>query len=235
MNSSPAAVEVSDCGLKLGVSGAETISFHLDRFRIDAGEQVALTGPSGCGKSTLLNLVAGLRRPDSGSIFVHGTDLKKLSSGKLDAFRGRTMGFVFQSFNLLEGFSALENVLVGLRFGRSCAHSERRKRAMALLERVGLQHRLDSLPGRMSVGERQRVAIARALANRPALLLADEPTGALDPTTAKDVFALIREVCQEESCALMLVTHDLELAAQLPRQVSCHGLIGNPTRKEIAR
>ena len=197
-------------------------------------EQVALTGPSGCGKSTLLNLVAGLRRPDSGRIVVHGTELEQLSSGKLDVFRGRTMGFVFQSFNLLEGFSALENVLVGMRFGRSCAHSERRTRAVALLERVGLQHRLDSLPGRMSVGERQRVSIARALANRPALLLADEPTGALDPATAKQVFALIREVCREENCALMLVTHDLDLAAQLPRQVDCHELIGNSTRGEPA-
>ena len=144
------------------------------------------------------------------------------------------MGFVFQSFNLLEGFSALENVLVGMRFGRSCASSERRKRAMALLERVGLQHRLDSLPGRMSVGERQRVAIARALANRPALLLADEPTGALDPATAKQVFGLIREVCREENCALMLVTHDFDLAAQLPRQVDCHGLIRDPARKKPA-
>ncbi len=205
---------------------------------MDAREQVALTGPSGCGKSTLLNLVAGLRRPDSGSILVYGTELKQLSSGKLDVIRGRTMGFVFQSFNLLEGFSALENVLVGMRFGRSCASSERRKRAMALLERVGLQHRLDSLPGRMSVGERQRVAIARALANRPALLLADEPTGALDPATAKQVFGLIREVCREvcreENCALMLVTHDFDLAAQLPRQVDCHGLIRDPARKKPA-
>ena len=230
----PTAVEVSDCELKLGISGTANVSFHLGSFRMDAGEQVALTGPSGCGKSTLLNLVAGLRRPDSGSILVHGIELKQLSSGKLDVFRGRTLVFVFQSFNLLEGFSALENVLVGMRFGRSCASSERRKLAMALLERVGLQHRLDSLPGRMSVGERQRVAIARALANRPALLLADEPTGALDPATAKQVFELIREVCREENCALMLVTHDFDLAAQLPRQVDCYGLIGDPARKEPA-
>ena len=145
------------------------------------------------------------------------------------------MGFVFQSFNLLDGFSALENVLVGLRFGRSCPHGEKRARAVALLERVGLQRRLDSLPGRMSVGERQRVAIARALANRPAILLADEPTGALDPATAADVFGLIRNVCEEERCALILVTHDLDLAVQLPRQVDCRGLIRHISEKEVTR
>ena len=235
MNSDPVAVEIRDCGLRLGVSSGEVIQFHLERFTVNAGEQVALTGPSGCGKSTLLNLVAGLRRPDVGSIVVRETDLKPLSSSQLDAFRGRTMGFVFQSFNLLDGFSALENVLVGLRFGRSCPHGERRARALSLLERVGLQRRLDSLPGRMSVGERQRVAIARALANRPAILLADEPTGALDPATAADVFGLIRNVCEEERCALILVTHDLELAAQLPRQVDCRGLIRHISEKEVTR
>jgi ABC-type lipoprotein export system ATPase subunit len=209
--------------------------FHLNEFDVAHGEQVALTGPSGCGKSTLLNLIAGLCRADHGSIHVNGTELKTLSASKLDAFRGRSLGFVFQSFNLLDGFSALENVLVGLRFGRACPQAERRDRAVALLQRVGLQHRLDARPGTMSVGERQRVAIARALANRPTILLADEPTGALDPATAKDVFGLIRGVCQEEGCALVLVTHDLDLAAQLPRQVDCRGLIHQTSEMEVAR
>jgi ABC-type lipoprotein export system ATPase subunit len=234
MTSNPPAVDIRDCGLRLGVSAGDVIAFRLGCFRLDAGEQVALTGPSGCGKSTLLNLVAGLRRPDEGSISVQGTDMKPLSSYGLDAFRGRTMGFVFQSFNLLEGFSALENVLIGMRFGRSCPHGERHARAVSLLERVGLRRHLDASPGRMSVGERQRVAIARALANRPALLLADEPTGALDPTTAEDVFGLIREVCGEEHCALMLVTHDLDLAAQLPTQFDCRGLIQHVSGTEVA-
>ena len=235
MNAPPPAVEIRDCMLRLGVSGKETVSFQLPHFRLEAGGEVALTGPSGCGKSTLLNLVAGLRRPDAGSIAVGDTDLTTLPSSRLDAFRGRTMGFVFQSFNLLDGFSALENVLVGMRFGRSCPRPERRARAVALLERVGLQRRLDSLPGKLSVGERQRVAIARALANRPALLLADEPTGALDPATAADVFALIREVCQEERCALVLVTHDLELAARLPGRHDCRDLIRHLAETEVAR
>jgi len=235
MSALPPAVEISNCGLRLGIAAGAVVTFKLEYFQLDAGGEVALTGPSGCGKSTLLNLVAGLRRSHEGRICVQGTDLKPLSSSGLDAFRGRTMGFVFQSFNLLEGFSALENVLVGMRFGRSCPHAKRRARAVALLERVGLQRRLDSLPGRLSVGERQRVAIARALANRPALLLADEPTGALDPTTAEAVFGLIREVCREEQCALILVTHDLELAAQLPRQFDCRGLIHHVSGSEVAR
>ena len=235
MSGATAAVELRDCQLHLGTSAKEIVAFQLGHFSVGAGEEIALTGPSGCGKSTLLNLIAGLRRPDTGSIVVQGTDLKSLSASKLDAFRGRTMGFVFQSFNLLDRFSALENVLVGLRFGRSCPAGERRARALALLERVGLQRRLDSLPGRMSVGERQRVAIARALANRPAILLADEPTGALDSVTAEDIFGLIRGVCEEEGCALVLVTHDHDLAARLPRQLDCRGLIRHISEKEVSR
>lgn len=221
----PAAVDIQACRLRLGIAGAEIVSFQLDALRIEAGEEVALTGPSGCGKSTLLNLIAGLRRPDAGSIVVQGTALDRLSASKLDTFRGRTMGFVFQTFNLLESFSAVENVMMGMRFGRTQPRGERQARAMALLERVGLQRHLHARPGNLSVGERQRVAIARAIGNRPALLLADEPTGALDPATAGVVFQLIREVCREEHCVLLLVTHDLHLASQLPRQVDCRGLI----------
>ena len=225
----PAAVAIQDCHLLLGYTGAKEVAFHLANFRLEAGEEAALTGPSGCGKSTLLNLVAGLRRPDKGMISVQGTELGTLSPSRLDTFRGRTMGFVFQSFNLLDSFSALENVLIGMRFGRSRPHGERHARAVALLERVGLKHRLHSRPPRLSVGERQRVAIARAIANRPALLLADEPTGALDPATAMDVFSLIREMCREEKCALLLVTHALDLAGRLPRQMDCQGLIQQST------
>jgi putative ABC transport system ATP-binding protein len=216
------------------MAGTEVVSFQLDALRIEAGEEVALTGPSGCGKSTLLNLIAGLRRPDAGSIVVQGTALERLSASQLDTFRGRTMGFVFQTFNLLESFSAVENVMVGMRFGRARPHGERQACAAALLQRVGLQRRLQARPGRLSVGERQRVAIARAIGNRPALLLADEPTGALDPATSAVVFQLIREVCREEQCALLLVTHDLDLAAQLPRQVDCRGLIRHLPATEVA-
>ena len=232
--SAPAAVEMRDCCLRLGTAGAEVVTFQLDALRVEAGAEAALTGPSGCGKSTLLNLIAGLRRPDAGSIVIQGTELGRLSASSLDTFRGRTLGFVFQTFNLLESFSAIENVLVGMRFGRTHPRGERQARAAALLERVGLQRQLHARPGSMSVGERQRVAIALAIANRPALLLADEPTGALDPETAKVVFRLIREVCREEHCALLLVTHDLGLASQLPRQVDCRGLIRHLPAAEVA-
>ena len=230
-----AAVEIRDCRLRLGFAGEEVVSFHLENLRMDAGEEVALTGPSGCGKSTLLNLIAGLRRPDAGSVVVQGTDMTRLSTSQLDTFRGRTLGFVFQTFNLLESFSAIENVMIGMRFGRAYPQGGRQARAAALLERVGLRRQMDARPGNLSVGERQRVAIARAIGNQPALLLADEPTGALDPATAKVVFQLIREMCREEQCTLLLVTHDLELAAQLPRQIDCRGFIRHLSTTEVVR
>jgi ABC-type lipoprotein export system ATPase subunit len=235
MSPEPSVVEIEDCRVTLDASSPQGLEFHLAGFHMQPGEQVALTGPSGCGKSTLLNLIAGLRRTDGGTLRIQGTDLAALSPAKLDSFRGRTMGFVFQSFNLLESFSALENVLIGMSFGRSCPRSERHQRAVELLDRVGLSQRLDHSPSRLSVGERQRVAIARALANRPALLLADEPTGALDPATAEDIFNLIREVCEEESRSLILVTHDHSLAARLPRQLDCRGLVGPSKAKEVAK
>ena len=219
------AVEVRECRLHLGNAGAEDVVFQLSDFCVGQNEHIALTGPSGCGKSTLLNLVAGLCQPDTGKIIVLGTELGQLAPSRLDSFRGRTMGFIFQSFNLLDSFSALENVMVGLRFGRTYPSAEQQSRATALLERVGLGRRLHTRPGNLSVGERQRVAIARAIANKPQLLLADEPTGALDPTTATDIFSLIREICHEEKCSLLLVTHDLQLAAQLPRQIDCRNLV----------
>ena len=209
----PLAVTIQNCRLRLGTAGDEAVVFRLDDFQLTQAEYVALTGPSGCGKSTLLNLVSGLRQPDSGDISVQGKNLRQMSPSRLDTFRGRTMGFIFQSFNLLDSFSALENVMIGMRFGRAYHRGEQQRRAAVLLDRVGLQRRLHTRPSRLSVGERQRVAIARAIANHPALLLADEPTGALDPTTAADIFALICEICREEQCALVLVTHDLDLAA----------------------
>ena len=227
------AVEVQDCRLLLGNVGTEDIVFQLTDFLVGQDEHVALTGPSGCGKSTLLNLVAGLRKPDTGKISIQGEELGQLSPSKLDSFRGRTMGFVFQNFNLLDTFSALENVLIGMRFARANSNSKYKERAVALLERVGLKRRLHTRPTSLSVGEQQRVAIARAIANKPALLLADEPTGALDPVTASEVFMLIRDVCFEEKCALLLVTHDLSLAMQLPRQVNCHHLVQHLPKTEV--
>ena len=225
-----------DVSLSLGASAPDqSVRFSLPAFEVEAGEAVALTGPSGCGKSTLLNLLAGLRRVDSGEVRVAGRDLGNLSVAELDRHRGKHLGMVFQSFHLLAPFTAVENVEIGLRFGvRQFPRRQRRDRALKVLRRVGLGERLQARPGEMSVGERQRVAIARAIAGAPSLLLADEPTGSLDPETGREIFALLREVAAEENRTLLMVTHDPELAAALPRVFDCSGLIGTRPETETA-
>src|ERR1017187_10205724 len=149
---------------------------RISQFSLATGEQVALVGESGSGKSTLLNLIAGILLPDGGEILVNGTDPTKLSEAARDRFRAANIGYVFQSFNLLQGFTALENVLLGQMFGNGDGGADR---AVQLLKSVGLEHRLHHKPRALSVGEQQRVAIARALVNAPPLVLADEPTGSL--------------------------------------------------------
>jgi len=215
--------------LCLGRHESGRVEFFLKELDIQPKESVALTGPSGCGKSTLLNIVAGMVRAEAGEVQVLEKDLRKLSTADLDVFRGHHCGFVFQSFHLLHAFTAVENVEIGLRFGARIPARERKERATALLKRVGLGHRLHARTNRLSVGERQRVAIARAIAGKPELLLADEPTGALDPKTAAEIFALLQEVVAEAGCTLLLVTHDHGLAAKLPRQFACEGLVTTQT------
>ena len=200
------------------------VRFELSNFEVEAGEAVALTGPSGCGKSTLVNLIAGLRRPDEGEVTVAGVDLTTLSAAQLDRHRGAHCGMVFQSFHLLAPFTALENVAIGLRL-RSRKKSACRDRAQEVLCRVGLEHRLQARPGQLSVGEKQRVAIARAIAGEASILLADEPTGSLDPRTGRDIFSLLRKVAAEDGRALVLVTHDLGLASEMPRSFDCSELM----------
>lgn len=217
-------IELANLQLRMGQETPHPVEFRLAELRVEEGDQVAITGPSGCGKSTLLNLIAGLQRPDAGRIQVLGHSFSSLSNTHLDRLRGQWIGMVHQEFLLLDRFSALENVLVGLRFART-KPSLRTAQARLALERVGLTHRLHARPPRLSMGERQRVALARAMAHRPRLLLADEPTGSLDPATAADVFGRLRDLCKEEGCALLLVTHDLSLAAQLPRRFDASGLM----------
>ncbi|MFT5122709.1 MAG: ABC-type lipoprotein export system ATPase subunit [Kiritimatiellia bacterium] len=214
-------IHLTDCSLQFGSS----VRFDIPDLELLAGDRIGVTGPSGCGKSTLLNLLSGMLKPTAGSVWACGHQLEKLSPARLDAFRGKHVGFIYQTFNLLDTFTALENVMIGMRFGRKIPHRERRDRAKALLDRVGLCHRTNARPGQLSVGERQRVAIARAIANKPELLLADEPTGALDPATAQVIFELIMELCEEEACTLVFVTHDLELADRLPVQLDARGFI----------
>ena len=191
-------------------------------FTLGAGEQVALVGSSGSGKTTLLNLIAGILAPDSGQILFENvagrasTDLSNLSEPDRDAFRGRNIGYVFQTHHLLPGFSALENVLLGMSFtGRTADPAW----AKHLLDEVGLSNRLDYKPAKLSVGQQQRVAIARALANRPSLVLADEPTGSLDPASAQTALQLIKKLATEVNASLLLVSHDTQITSQFPRVV----------------
>jgi ABC-type lipoprotein export system ATPase subunit len=192
-------------------------------FRIDAGEFVALTGPSGCGKSTLLNMIGLLDRPDSGSVSVGGVPLEQLPD---DAeYRASTVGFVFQFHNLVPTLNALENVQVPM-MGRVRARSQREKRARSLLGEVGLSERARSMPATLSGGERQRVAIARALANEPRLLLADEPTGALDSTTGSQVLDLLKGLRDDFGMTVLMVTNDDLAAAAADRTLALRdGLI----------
>lgn len=186
----------------------------LPSYRIDAGEQVVLLGPSGCGKTTTLHVIAGIIAPDSGRVIVDGLDLTTFSQPGRDRVRANKLGYVFQTFNLLKGFTALENVILGMTFSN---RKFDRQRAIDLLEQVGLGHRLHHKPGKMSVGEQQRTAVARALANRPKLILADEPTANVDPANQQVIVDLLRESCRRENIALLLVTHNMEVADQFDR------------------
>jgi putative ABC transport system ATP-binding protein len=182
------------------------------------GQFVALVGPSGSGKSTLLNLVGGLDRPSEGELWVDGVELSASKEKALTNHRRRRVGFVFQSFNLLPRLTALENVALPLIFV-GVQEQERFERARDLLVQVGLKERMDHRPTQLSGGEQQRVAIARALVGRPAIILADEPTGNIDSTTGAEIMALLRRLNQEQGVTLLLVTHDLEAAAYADRIV----------------
>ena len=184
---------------------------------IAEGETVAITGPSGCGKSTLLNLLGALDQADSGEIHVAGRDLTKLDAQQLAEFRNTTVGFVFQLHHLLPQCTVLENVLVPSIVRKDADRAALRARAAQLLEAVGLSHRLDHRPGQLSGGDRQRAAVARALINSPKLLLADEPTGALDRASAERLADLLAEVHQREKITIVMVTHAPELARRMGR------------------
>ena len=183
-------------------------------LQLAAGEPIAIIGPSGSGKSTLLNIMGALDVPTRGTMSLDGRDLSHLTEKELAGIRNRQIGFIFQLHHLLPQCTVLENVLIPT---LASPNTDRQERAERLLDRVGLKHRLTHRPGQLSGGECQRVAVVRALINQPKLLLADEPTGSLDHAAATNLGQLLSELNKEEGVALVLVTHSLELARQMPR------------------
>lgn len=198
------------------VQGGESVEvLDIAALCIPAGAIYGLAGPSGCGKTTLLHLCAGLLPPSAGELQVLGTELPLLPQHARDRFRARHVGYVFQRFNLIPAVSAIENVLLPMGFANVLPVAQRRERAETLLRRVGLGHRLHHRPAALSHGEQQRVGIARALANRPALLLADEPTASLEAGRSDAVLELLIEVASEAGAALLIASHDARVLARL--------------------
>jgi len=203
--------------LKFAYPGGPGI-LNVPTLDLARGEQLLLTAGSGAGKSTLLQLIAGLMDPNSGTISIDGQNLHTLHGARRDLFRGRHIGMIFQTFNLLHGFSALENVMTALMFS-SIPPREHRPRAAALLTKLGIE-RQDAEPNNLSVGQQQRIAVARALACDPVLVLADEPTASLDPENAAAAMDLIQGLCRERNAALLCVSHDPAMKDRFSRRQS---------------
>jgi ABC-type lipoprotein export system ATPase subunit len=191
--------------------GVRSPVVEVAEFSLGAGEQVALRGESGSGKTTFLNLIAGILAADAGKIMIDGVEMTALGEAGRDKLRAAKIGYIFQTFNLLQGCTVLENVMLGMAFGPGGADKER---ARGILKRVGLEARTEHFPRQLSTGQQQRVAVARALVNRPKLVLADEPTGNLDRRNSVEALTLIRETCRESGAALLLVSHDEDVLAQ---------------------
>jgi putative ABC transport system ATP-binding protein len=199
--------------------GGETVhALNNVSLGIQEGEFLAIIGPSGSGKSTLMNMLGCLDRPDSGTYLLDGNEIGKMNDNQLASIRNQKIGFIFQNFNLLGKMTALENVELPLLYA-GVPTKERKERAIESLRKVGLLERAEHLPSQLSGGQQQRVAIARALAGKPSILLADEPTGALDSRTSKEILQLMKEL-NELGHTIILITHDLEIAKQAKRMVS---------------
>ncbi|MFC5921790.1 ABC transporter ATP-binding protein [Micromonospora vulcania] len=213
------AIEAVDVSRTYQLDGVSVEALRGVSLTVQQGDYVALVGPSGSGKSTLMHLLGGLDRPTGGRLVIGGRDVSALSPPEMATLRNETIGFVFQAFHLLPRTSAVENVALPLVY-RGVPARQRRERAAAVLGRVGLGHRLDHRPNQMSGGEQQRVAIARALVTEPTVLLADEPTGNLDSVTGAAVLELLERLNAESGVALVMVTHDQEVAARARRRIT---------------
>ena len=228
-NGAGMVVEAKDVTKVYQMGKVEVRALDGVSLTIKQGEFVAIMGPSGSGKSTLLNLIGCLDRPTTGELRIAGTDISKLSDKKLAHIRGKQIGFVFQTFNLIPRISAFQNVLLPMSFVNTFAPSERVKRAQQILDNVGLSQRMKHFPNELSGGERQRVAVARALANNPSMILADEPTGNLDTKTGRSILELFKSLNQQGR-TIVLVTHDPNVAANADRIVHVmDGRIQNET------
>jgi lipoprotein-releasing system ATP-binding protein len=215
----PSLIQALDISKSYNHSEARIVVLDRLNFTLNRGETLGIVGASGIGKSTLLHILGTLDRPDGGRLFFTGTDVLALDDGRLARFRNRTIGFVFQFHHLLPEFSALENTMMPPLIG-GVEKKTARASAEAVLERVGLQDRLDHRAGELSGGEQQRVALARALVQRPDILLADEPTGNLDRRNSDQIHNLLMELNREMGMALVVVTHNMELAALVSRRVT---------------
>ncbi|MCA2212090.1 ABC transporter ATP-binding protein [Jidongwangia harbinensis] len=213
----PPAIVATDVRRVYELDGVSVAALRGVSLTVQPGDYLAIVGTSGSGKSTLMHLLGGLDRPTGGTLLIGGRDVATLTPAEMSRLRNETIGFVFQSFHLLSRTTARDNVALPLVY-RGVGRRERRARATAMLERVGLGHRVDHRPNQMSGGEQQRVAIARALVTGPSVLLADEPTGNLDTTTGQSVLALL-ESLNADGVAVVLVTHDREVADRARRQI----------------
>lgn len=229
-NGNSPIIEIRDVVKSFPVGSSTITILKGISFHVKPGEFVSIVGPSGNGKSTLLNMVTGIDRPSSGEIIVTGKPVHKMSEDQLAGWRGENVGIIFQFFQMLPALSIVQNVVLPMDLANKFPARERRARAMALLERVGLADQADKLPSQVSGGQQQRAAIARALANDPALIVADEPTGNLDSRNSQDVFELFNNVVGSGK-TLLMVTHDKELASRVPRVVEI--LDGRITRDEF--
>lgn len=214
------------------VGNDEITVLHGVSFDVLPGEFVSIVGPSGNGKSTLLNMVTGIDRPSDGEVIVTGKPVHSMTENQLAKWRGQQVGIIFQFFQMLPSLSLVQNVTLPMEFARKFGRSERRDRAMGLLDMVGLADQANKLPSMVSGGQQQRAAIARALATDPPLLVADEPTGNLDAKTAGQVFDLFLRLVEDQGKTMLMVTHDAELAGRIPRKIEIvNGNIATDTRQ----